>query len=280
MPTVPGLPARTLAAGAVGVVLAAALGGCSGSTPRSSGGATTGTSAASSPSPSPSPSVPASASVSPSAIATYVDKIPAELRASLFTQGSVPASYADWISTSPQQQNVNGQIEVKVDRRLPPCTKDPTSHFDADQHAAGFAARLFQAGDFIVARQLTVYPSTDQAKAAVGEMVDKNAGCSTLDGKAVVGSMVGDLVDAGELDIPQHDGTVAGESAVSVGGNAGASWWTVIGRENNAVVLTRVVDPHANVDDKTGSTDDSIKLRQAVLAQARTSATALDHFAG
>lgn len=278
MRTVPGLPARTLATGAVGLVLAAALVGCSGSKPSSSGEATTGSSASASPSPSPDES--ASASGSPRAIATYVDKIPDDLRASLFTQGSVPASYADWISTSPQQQNVNGQIELKVDRRLPPCTKDPASHFDSDQHAAGFAARLLQAGDYIVARQLTVYPSTDQAEAAAREMVDKNAGCSTLGGKTVVGSMVGKLVDAGELDIPQHDGTVAGETAVSVGGSTGASWWTVVSRENNAVVLTRIVDPHAQVDDKTGSTDDSIAFRQAVLAQARTSATALDRFAG
>lgn len=274
-----GVPARTLA-GALGLALAVALGGCaSDTTGRTSTAPTTAASSVSpSESPSPSPSLSESPSASPSPLEKYVDKIPADLRSSLFTQGSVPASYADWISTSPEQSNVNGRVEVKVDRRLPPCTKDPVAHYDADQHTAGFAARVFQAGDYIVARQLTVYHDTGQATAAMQEMIDKNAGCSVYDGKTVTASVKGDLVDAAELDIPQHDGTVAGETSVSVGGATGAGWWTVISREGNAVVLTRVVDPRATVR-SDGSTDDSIKFRQAVLAQARTSATALDPFA-
>jgi hypothetical protein len=280
MRTVPGPSARTRAAGALGLAVAVTLGGCS-STPSSTSEESSAppSTAAASPSASRTPTPSQTPGVSEPAIPRYVDKIPADVRRALFTQGSVPASYADWISTSPRQTNVNGSIEMKVDRRLPPCTKDPATHFGLDQHTAGFAADLLQAGHFIVARQLTVYHDADQAEQAVQEMVHKNTGCDSYDGKAVTARTVGDLVDAAELDIPQHDGTVAGETAVTVGGGTGASWWTVISRENDAVVLTRVVDPQATVHDD-GSTADSIDFRRAVLAQARTSAGALDHFAG
>ncbi len=282
MPHDTGAPARTLAAGALGLALALALGACSSGTKDAGGEPTPSpTTAAASPSPSATPSkrpsAPASASASP--VKKYVDTIPADLRASLFTQGSVPPSYADWISTSPQQSTVDGRHEVVVDRRLPPCEKDPAAHYDSDRHTAGFAATLFQAGTYIVARQLTVYHDVDEAKAAMQEMVDKNTSCTVYDGKQVSASVTGDLVDAAELDVPQHDKTVAGETSLTVGDATGVSWWTVISRQGTAVVLTRVADPSAKVR-PSGGTDDSIKFRQAVLSQANTSAKALDGFAG
>ncbi len=204
--------------------------------------------------------------------------MPADVRKEYFTQGSVPASYADWISLSPQQTTSGGRVEVKIDRRLPACGKENAPHYPSDQHAAGFASRLFQSGGFIVARQLTVYHSADEAKAALQEVVDAKDTCSVYGGKQVTGAQYGDLVDAGELDVPQHDGTVAGETALSAGG-AGVSWWTVVSRQGNAIVLTRVVDPKADVT-ADGAPNDSIGFRKEVLAQAGTSSDALDALSG
>lgn len=208
----------------------------------------------------------------------YVDKVPAEVRKEYFTQGSVPPSYADWISLSPQQSTSGGRVEVKIDRRLPACGKENAPHYPSDQHAAGFASRLFQDGGYVVARQLTVYHGVDEAKAAVQEIVETKDTCSVYDGKQVTGAQYADLVDAGELDVPQHDGTVAGETSLAAG-DAGVAWWTVVSRQGNAVVLTRVVDPRADVS-ADGLPDDSIGFRKEVLAQAGTSSKVLDALAG
>jgi hypothetical protein len=70
---------------------------------------------------------------------------------------------------------------------------------------------------------------------------------------------------------------LAGELSLSVGGSTGAAWWTVVSRQDNAVVLTRVVDPQAQVA-ADGTTSDSDAFTQAVIAQAGTSAEALDTF--
>lgn len=286
----PGLPARTLATGSLGLVLALSVAGCSSSAPRqaqSEPAASASASATRPAAPSPSPSRTTSPTPSPSAPVTttsaavvekYVDQVPADVRKEYFTQGSVPPSYADWISLTPQQTTSAGQVEVKVDRRLPACGKENAPHYPSDQHAAGFASRLFQDGGYIVARQLTVYHGADEAKAAVQEVVDAKDTCSVYDGKQVTGAEYGDLVDAGELDVPQHDGTVAGETSLAAGG-AGVSWWTVVSRQGNAVVLTRVVDPKADVS-ADGLPNDSIGFRKEVLAQADTSSKALDALAG
>lgn len=280
----PGLPARTLLTGSLGLVLALSVAGCSSSAPRSAPASATPhvarTSAAptvsSSPSPSPTPSpsatAPSTTTTAP-AVEEYVDKVPADVRKEYFTQGSVPASYADWISLS-QQATSGGRVEIEVDRRLPACGKENAPRYPSDQHAAGFASRLFQDGAFIVARQLTVYHSTDEAKAAVQEVVGAKDTCSVYDGKQVTAAQYGDLVDAGELDVPQHDGTVAGETSLKAG-SAGVAWWTVVSRQGNAVVLTRVVDPKADVG-ADGYPNDGIGFRKEVLAQAGTSSKVLD----
>ena len=283
----PGLPARTLLTGSLGLALALSVAGCSSSPqstqpePAASSSPSATRSAAPSPTPTltPSPSVtaPTTTTTAP-VVEEYVDKVPVAVREEYFTQGSVPPSYADWISLAPQQTTSGGRVEMKVDRRLPACGKENAPHYPSDQHAAGFASRLFQDGAYIVARQLTVYHSADQARAAVQEVVDAKDTCSVYDGKQVTGAQYGDLVDAGELDVPQHDGTVAGETSLAAGG-AGVAWWTVVARQGNAVVLTRVVDPKADVS-ADGLADDSIAFRKEVLAQAGTSSKVLDALAG
>ncbi len=285
-----GLPARTLAAGSLGVALVLALNACSSSAPESAASPASPRSSAptpaASPSTTPSTASPAAPSSRPSPTATsnapavpeYVDTVPAGVRAQYFTQGSVPASYADWISLSPQQQTSDGRVELVVDRRLPACGKENAPHYPSDQHAAGFASRLFQSDGFIVARQLTVYHSLDQAKTALQEVVEAEDTCSVYAGAKVDAAQYGRLRNAGELDVPQHDRTVAGETSLSAGG-AGVSWWTVAARDGNAVVLTRVVDPKADVD-ADGYPSDSIAFRQEVLSQANTSSKVLDAMSG
>ena len=272
------------AVGAVGATLVVLLAGCSPSSQEPAAD-TAPSEAASSASPSAStsasasPSAPSPATSSAASVTRYVDPIPSDLRASMFQQESVPPSYADWISTSPGQTTSGGRHDVQVDRRLPACGEGAATHYASDQHTAGFAATLFQAGGYIVARQLTVYHDPAAAQAAVAEIAQAPSGCSVYDGKQVTASSTDDLRDAAELDVPQHDQTVAGESSFSVGAADGASWWTVVSREGEAVVLTRVVDPKADVA-QDGTPNDSIGFRRAVLAQARTSAKALDSFTG
>ncbi len=287
MTTHPHVRAALARTAALGSALALVLAGCS-SSPSDTAGDAAGDAAsaptsATSPTPSPSPSRSATPSPStvPSAPASgrYVDRIPDGLRTSLFEQGSVPASYADWISTSPEQATVDGRREVRVDRRLPACDTGSATHYPSDRHTAGFAATLFRAGDYVVARQLTVYHDVAEATAALREMSSAPQHCDHFGGKPVTAASYGEFRDAGELDVPQHDTTLAAETSLSVGGGTGGSWWTVLSREQNAIVLTRVVDPAASVADD-GSPSDSIDFRQAVLAQARTSAGALDAFAG
>jgi hypothetical protein len=272
---------RTVPAAAVGATLVVLLAGCSSSPETASD--TPPSEAASPASPSrsasASPSVPAPATSSAASVTRYVDPIPSDLRASMFQQESVPPSYADWIATSPGQTTSGGRHDVQVDRRLPACGEGAATHYESDQQTAGFAATLFRAGGYIVARQLTVYHDEAAAQAALDEIAQDRSGCSVYDGKQVTASVTDELRDAAELDVPQHDQTVAGESSFSVGAATGASWWTVVSREGAAVVLTRVVDPKADVA-QDGTPNDSIGFRQAVLAQARTSAKALDSFAG
>jgi hypothetical protein len=273
---------RTVPAAAVGATLVVMLAGCSSSTPDAASDATPSDAASpaspsTSASVSASPSAPSPATSSAASVTRYVDPIPSDLRASMFQQDSVPPSFADWISTSPGQTTSDGRHDVRVDRRLPACGKDPATHFESDKHTAGFASKLFQAGDFVVARQLTVYHDEAGANAALEEIAADKSECPVYDGKPVTASVVDGLRDAAELDVPQHDRTLAGETSLFVGAATGASWWTVVSRQGKAVVLTRVVDPKADVA-ADGTPNDSIELRQAVLTQARISAKALDSF--
>lgn len=190
----------------------------------------------------------------------------------------MPPSYADWISLSPGQSYVDGRREVQVDRRLPACDKEIATHLESDQHAAGFAATLFKAGGYIVARQLTVYHDAAEATAAMRDFASHPFRCTRYDGKAVTGASYGDLAAGAGLDVPKHDQTIAGETGLAVGGATGATWWTVLTRDNNAVVLTRVVDPAAQVG-SDATPHDSPAFAAAVRAQATTSARALTAFA-
>jgi hypothetical protein len=272
---------RTVPVAAVGATLAALLAGCSSSPEPAPDTAPSRAASTASPSRSAagSSSAPAPATSSAASVTRYVDPIPSDLRASLFQQESVPPSYADWISTSPGQTSSGGRHDVQVDRRLPACGEGAATHYRSDQQTAGFAATLFRAGGYIVARQLTVYHDEAAAQAALDEIARDRSGCSVYGGKQVTAAVTDELRDAAELDVPQHDQTVAGESSFSVDAATGASWWTVVSREGEALVLTRVVDPKADVA-QDGSPNDSIGFRKAVLAQARTSAKALDAFTG
>jgi hypothetical protein len=206
----------------------------------------------------------------------YVFKVPADVRRQLFRQDAVPVSFADWIPTS--QESVGGAYRgVVVRRRLPPCDDAQNIGYPTDRNVADFADRLFiDDGGHIVARQLTVYADAATAKRAVHDVAATPTMCARYRGKPVARETNGPFAADPGLAVGPVP-TLVGRSALSTGAGSGAAWWTVVSRVRNAVVLTRVVAPEAEIDDQ-GAAVPRTDFAHDVAAQARTSAGALAGF--
>jgi hypothetical protein len=271
------------ATAAVAAVLTLALAACDGGAPAAGPGPqASGAATSSSPAPSSAPEAPVTTALTTPVNGTrrarphgpYVFKVPGDVRRRLFRQDAVPVSFAEWIPTS--QESVGGTYRgVVVRRRLPPCDNAQDIDYPTDGDVADFADRLFVDGSYIVARQLTVYADAATARRAVHDVAATPTACNRYRGNPVVRQtndpFVADRPGAGSRP------TLVGRSALSTAGGRGAAWWTVVTRVRNAVVLTRVVAPRAQVDDQ-GRALAPAGFADAVAEQARTSAGALAAF--
>src|SRR4051812_3393624 len=221
--------------GALIMLPALLLSGCTGATHERS--------AAPSPSPSAAPSP--STTVSAPASRPVLLRIPSEVRAGVLAGAPV--------------SRPRGCDRASV---LPSTVGDRVS---------AVAEAVSAAGQYRVTRRLTVYRSVRDARDAVHRLRrPRLVLCPRLGGREVIGVEASDWIHlpSALVHVPQHDETLYRNESVLARGHHAIVWVDVVAREDNAVMITHVLDPSGD-EGVQGVVDSDNPFRRTVARLAR-----------
>jgi hypothetical protein len=166
-------------------------------------------------------------------------------------------------------------------RVLPGCDGGTHAHLEVDQDVLDFGWTLRRLPNgYLVARQLTVYPTVAAARSFLTTADQAPIGCpsGTLDGHAIGSSSRTDLGPDRFFGVKDnHDGTLFSESQFGTRRQVSTSI-DVVTREANVVILTRVTNPDHDGSEVITNKPEEPEFVKVVRAEGSRSAAILDAF--